>query len=229
MKIFNPTVSGSIILPTGSAPVTSSGFAYIYAKTDGKIYLTQEDGTEAEVGGGGGGGGFTFYDVTLADAENTTSETTIASCVVPANTWLDGQTIYFDLYCDIQNLSGGGVTVTASFGSSLSTALSSTIGTALSNGLEREIFMRNSITRVGTDLYIGMSMRSQTGGYGYPFDIVGLSFPSVGKDNVFVRPAGTFNSDQTISYKVQMGTANAATWYRPWNGTAYKTEKGAAL
>lgn len=94
MKIFNPTVSGSIILPTGSAPVTSSGFAYIYAKTDGKIYLTQENGTESQVGGGGSS--VTAYTVTTADAENTTDEITILSFTVPGNTWLDGEVVWIN-------------------------------------------------------------------------------------------------------------------------------------
>ena len=51
MKIFKPTVESAIVLPTGSAPATSSGFAYIYAKTDGNIYLANEGGTESQIGG----------------------------------------------------------------------------------------------------------------------------------------------------------------------------------
>lgn len=71
-----PVTKGAVLLPEQTAPGTpATGRVALYAKTDGKVYIKDDAGTETDITTPGGGGGSSSADYTL---------TTDYSSTVPA-------------------------------------------------------------------------------------------------------------------------------------------------
>ena len=214
MKIFKPTVESAIVLPTGSAPATSSGFAYIYAKTDGNIYLANEGGTESQIGGGGGGGGptITEYTVTTADAENTTSQITVATFTVPANTWADGDVVWLEyryLQLELNGSDTVGVVLSCTGLSDLSSTLSG-FQTTQQSGQISPIYKR-----IGSSLY---TFRTSTSA----MQTIHRSGFASSASEIAEYTSFDFTQDIVISVKVTHSLADPSNYVRTIFGYAAK-------
>jgi len=214
MKIFKPTVESAIVLPTGSAPATSSGFAYIYAKTDGNIYLANEGGTESQIGGGGGGGGptITEYTVTTADAENTTSQITVATFTVPANTWADGDVVWMEyryLQLELNGADTVGVVLSCTGLSDVSSTLSG-FQTSQQSGQISPIYKR-----IGSSLY---TFRTSTSAMQ---TIHRTSFASSASE-IAEYTSFDFTQDIVVAVKVTHSLADPSNYVRTIFGYAAK-------
>lgn len=218
-----------------SANDTTAGFLEGKLVAGSNITLTtnNDGGNETltiDAAGGGGGGGYTFYDVTLADAENTTAATDVAKITIPANTWLDGQAIVFDFCYDLLNQSGGTVAPTVLFGGTGLTGFTQT-GSWNNSGTTRRGFVRMTVFRNGEGTYTSGSLFADNGSYGYPLEMVAIAIPSLGGNtsNINLDTSVDFANSIDLYYRITFPTAHASLWLRPWNGCAYKTEKGASL
>jgi hypothetical protein len=205
-----------IIMPTVESDITIN-----YPTTGGTLALE---------GGGGGGGGFTFYDVTLADAENNAAPVNIATITVPANTWEDGQSITFDLAYDLLNNTGTTQSPFVFFDGSGITGYSYS-GSWNSDGATWRQWVRMTVFRSGADVYTDGNLLSTTSNYVYPLQSSAMAFPSTaGLANDIRKSTGVnFTSDITIRYRIILNSASPDYWLRPWYGSAWKTEKGASL
>lgn len=194
------------------------------AVTNGTITI---DGSP--VGGGGGGGGFTFYDVTLSDVENVNSQTAVARITVPGGTWASGQYIVLDLGCEIANFTGSSTLpmVTAKLGIyNVFDQYGSWPAYSASRVFIRTIFFRN-----GDDVYVCGNTSFNNYGFAFPLDVSGIAYPpfALGTNAIKTESIYNFSSDLQLGLDLNPGTADPSIYLRPFNGTAYKTEKGTPL
>jgi hypothetical protein len=104
----------------------------------------------ASGGGGGGSSNLTEYTVTTADAENTTSQVTVATFTVPANTWEDGDVVWLEyryLQLELNGADTVGVVLSCTGLSDLTSTLSGT-QTSQQSGQISPIYKR-----IGSSLY----------------------------------------------------------------------------
>jgi hypothetical protein len=222
MSIFN----GPVLIGTGSATGSSNGSVMLFGKNDGNLYVKSTNGTENSIGGAPGD---TTYTVTLADVENTTTETTVAQFTVPANTWSDGQIVELRVATvALQNSGAGNTWVGRIGGTGITERSSQTITVANAAFQYRNIsvfrFYREDSAVTFNVLIPQNAAGVYTDSTRYPFDNNGAM---VGPINLIDLDASvSFTTDITITYKMQWGTANASSWVRMINARAVKYNGG---
>jgi hypothetical protein len=173
--------------------------------------------------------GDTTYTVTLADVENTTTETTVAQFTVPANTWSDGQTVELRLATVAFQNSGAANNWTGKIGGTGITERASqtiAVGNALFSYRNISVFR---FYREGNFLTFNvLSPQNAASVYSdstrYPFDNSGAMVGPI--NSIDLDGSVDFTVDITITYKMQWGTANASSWVRMINGRAVKYSGG---
>jgi len=213
-------------MSTGSATGSSNGNVMVFAKTDGNIYVKNTAGSETVIGGAPGD---TTYTVTLADVENTTTETTVAQFTVPANTWSDGQIVELRVATVALQSSGAGNTWVGRIGGTGITERSSQTVTITNAAFQYRNISVFRFYREGSAVTFNViGPQNAAGVYSdstrYPFDNNGAM---IGPINFMDLDASVdFTTNITITYKMQWGTANASSWVRMINGRAVKYNGG---
>jgi len=161
--------------------------------------------------------------VTIANCANTTTETTLLSVTIPANTWANGEEIALFGVFTHRQFSGGAVNLTFKAkvaGVSLTTLSSSAVSsqTAIGTTKRGTFFMR-----VGNDVYASGNVTygkfNQTGNF-YTASMTTNSF-SGSSGNIW---AGVdFTSDITIEITAQWSSANANTYINTLVGKCEKS------
>jgi hypothetical protein len=171
----------------------------------------------------------TTYTVTLADVENTTTETTVAQFTVPANTWSDGQIVELRIATvALQNSGAGNNWVGKIGGTGITERSSQTVSIANALFQYRNISVFRFYREGSAVTFNVLSPQSAIGVYSdstrYPFDNQGAM---VGPINLIDLDASVdFTTNITITYKMQWGTANASSWVRTISGRAIKYDGG---
>jgi hypothetical protein len=173
--------------------------------------------------------GDTTYTVTTADCENTTTNTTVASFTIPANTWADGQTVELRVVTLANQNAGVSVNWTGRIGGTGITERS-TATTSVANATYqwRNITTFRFYREGNTVTFTVLNPQSLTGTYNdaarWPFDNNGAM---VGPINWLDYDSSVdFTTNITIDYKMQWGTANAATYVRVVHARAVKYNGG---
>lgn len=193
-----------------SANDTTAGFLNGKLVAGANITFTEgsDGGNEtltiaASGGGGGGSSSLTEYTVTTADAENTTSQITIATFTVPGNTWGDGDVVWMEYWFkSLEANSGDSVSVT------LSCTGVSDLTSTFFNGTTQQIgYSMPVYKRVGTSLYSFNDATTQ-GSFGYR--------PNLNANSISWRETTSFDfaSDVTISIKVTHSLADPSNYIR---------------
>ncbi len=166
-------------------------------------------------------------NITIADCDNTTTETAVMTLVIPANTWADGEEVTASIICKHKQGAGSNrnLTLKIKVNSSSQTLLSSSaISSSAQEGNSRRTF---TFTRIGSEIWAhfnainhgqyGSTTTPSTAAVG---TISYASSGTVGK----IWTGVNFAADVTIEYTVQWGAAaNAATYWRTIHGRCEKT------
>jgi len=162
--------------------------------------------------------------VTIANCSNTSSEVTVLSATVPANTWGDGE--QFMLFGAFKTKQNSGVsrnlTLKIKVGGTSYTALSAS---AIANNATEGRSVRSLIfTRVGSEVWgsfgvnaIGLGSPNIAAGTG-GVSLDQLSAGSIGN----VWTGVDFTSSILLEYTVQWSAANSLTYFNPQVGRAVK-------
>jgi hypothetical protein len=163
----------------------------------------------------------TIFSVTALDANNSASKVHVLSITVPANTWADGETIYFSYVTDTKQNSGGAMNLTAGLTWN-GNSQNMTAASVANSGTEGFAFREVAVTRVGTTLY--STMGNPSGG-GVTTTYNGASNMSI---NHFTGTSGvtltsqSFSADATLSIDITWASANSLTFYKILGAQAYK-------
>jgi len=205
---------------------TANSTTYLAGDQTYKAAVTSVNGSTGAVTVAAGD---TTYTVTTADAENTTTNTTVASFTIPANTWVDGQTVELRVVTHASQSSGGSVNWTGRIGGTGITERS-TAATAVGNSAFqwRNVTTFRFFREGNTVTFTVLNPQSLTGTYNdaarWPFDNNGAM---TGPINWLDYDSSVdFTTNITIDYKMQWGTANAATYVRVVNARAVKYNGG---
>ena len=169
-------------------------------------------------------------NITIANCDNTTTETAVMTLVIPANTWLDGEDVTASIISKHKQGAGSNRTLTLKIkvnGSSETLLGASSISSSATEGNSRRTF---NFTRIGTEIWAFFNASSANVGQFCSTTNVGIA--AIG--TVSFYPAGTstgriwtgidFTQDVTILYTVQWGAAaNAATYWRTIHGRCEKS------
>jgi len=186
-------------------------------------------------GGGAAGSYAEYYDVTLADCENTSAETTILSATIPGGTWADGDAVAVDLGWDLLSYSGATAYVYANFGmTGVNYGVDMTNVIYNSSGSRRG-YIRVFAVRSGSNVYFVGKFLSDTGeteqfpGFGDITSLTSSGWMSNNGSMPKVAATTNFDNDVTVFIKYQWTNgAHPNRWLRPWHGSVVKTGKGAA-
>jgi len=163
-------------------------------------------------------GGETTYSVTIADAENTTTKTTVASFVVPANTWADGERMVLFISYELLNNSGSQNTLTTYVGGTGLTENSGSTLRASSAGSVRSEF-EFSFIRVGSNVLYARPGNSTNNLRVYQNIALANNLHAV-------QSSVNFTVDITLNVAIQNSIANAATYFRTDYARASKLSAG---
>lgn len=205
---------------------TANSSTYLAGDQTYKAAVTSVNGSTGAVTVAAGD---TTYTVTTADAENTTTNTTVASFTIPANTWSDGQTVELRVVTLANQNAGVSVNWTGRIGGTGITERS-TATTSVANATYqwRNITTFRFYREGNTVTFTVLNPQSLTGTYNdaarWPFDNNGAM---VGPINWLDYDSSVdFTTNITIDYKMQWGTANAATYVRVVHARAVKYNGG---
>ncbi len=149
--------------------------------------------------------GTTTYTVTTADADNTASNTHIFSITVPANTWADGETIYFEGLVESKQNAGSAVNLT--FGGSYAGNSGQATANSMANSATLSHFPALcSVTRIGTSLYFYRGTWADL--------MTAVSADQFSGIRGFILTGQSFTGNSTLTIDLQWGSANALTFYR---------------
>jgi len=234
MSNWSNTLNGPILMATGSATGSSDGKAMIFAKSDGKIYVKDSSGTEAAVGSSGGessGATRTNYDVTMQDLENSAFLTAyLAEFTVPANTWLDGESV--TLIYTFDRLQNRGSSNNLDFGIYFPGVISGVVSTGIDNSATiYRVISYITFRRDGNDVWF---YRNNNGGgpnvNPYSISFTDLATTGTGttmfNKSRFAVGTPTWSSDITISLYAYWYHASPSSYIRGVNATAFKDSKG---
>ena len=168
--------------------------------------------TIAASGGGGGSSNLTEYTVTTADAENTTSQITVATFTVPANTWADGDVVWMEyryLQLELNGADTVGVVLSCTGLSDLSSTLSG-FQTSQQSGQISPIYKR-----IGSSLYTFRTSSSAVQTVHRP------SFSSSASE-IAEYTSFDFTQDIVVAVKVTHSLADPSNYVRTIFGYAAK-------
>ena len=155
--------------------------------------------------------------VTIANCANTSSEVTVLSVTIPANTWLDGEEVSISVIARHKQNSGGAIAITYKVkvnASSLTTLSASSVSNSATEGKTRRSFF---FTRIGSDIYYtgnGTSygdMSSTASVYGAVISTA--DYYGSGNGNIYTSV--DFTSNVTLTFTVQWASANANAYWIP--------------
>jgi len=205
---------------------TANSSTYLAGDQTYKAAVTSVNGSTGAVTVAAGD---TTYTVTTADAENTTTNTTVASFTIPANTWSDGQTVELRVVTHANQNAGVSVNWTGRIGGTGITERS-TATTSVANATYqwRNITTFRFYREGNTVTFTVLNPQSLTGTYNdaarWPFDNNGAMTTPI--NWLDYDSSVDFTTNITIEYKMQWGTANAATYVRVVNARAVKYNGG---
>lgn len=166
-------------------------------------------------------------NITIADCDNTTTETAVMTLVIPANTWADGEEVTASIISKHKQGAGSNRTLTLKIklnGSSETLLSASSITSSAQEGNSRRTF---TFTRIGSEVWILLNAinHGQYGGTTTPGTAaVGTISYSTSSTVGKIWTGVDFTADVTILYTVQWGAAaNAATYWRTIHGRCEKT------
>lgn len=168
-------------------------------------------------------------NITIADCDNTTTETAVMTLVIPANTWLDGEDVTASIISKHKQGAGSNRTLTLKIkvnGSSETLLSTSAITSSAQEGNSRRTF---NFTRIGSEIW--SHFNNASGGVGQFGSTTTAATAAVG--TISYAASGSagrfwtgidFTQDVTILYTVQWGAAaNAATYWRTISGRCEKS------
>ena len=155
--------------------------------------------------------------VTLANCSNTSTETTVMSVTIPANTWADGEEVGISIIARHKQNSGGAIAITYKVkvnASSLTTLSASSVSNSATEGKTRRSFF---FTRIGSDVYYTGNgaaygdMSSTASVYGAVISTA--DYYGSGNGNIYTSV--DFTSDVVLTFTVQWASANANVYWNP--------------
>lgn len=166
-------------------------------------------------------------NITIADCDNTTTETAVMTLVIPANTWADGEDVTASIISKHKQGAGSNRNLTLKIkvnGSSETLLSTSAITSSATEGNSRRTF---NFTRIGDEIWshfndintaqFGSTTTAGTAAVGT------RSYAASGSVGRFWTGID-FTQDVTILYTVQWGAAaNAATYWRTIHGRCEKS------
>jgi hypothetical protein len=166
------------------------------------------------------------YAVTLANAE-VSGDTTVASLVVPASTWQEGEVVLVRLFALRKNDSGATRTTLLKVNATGASAQQLASVGWQASGNERRSGAVIGFVRTGSVIYVPIrwaddgvlafsaaELIKDTQSDGFGGGVSGGGF-------VELTPT-SFNADITLSVIVNLAVTNAAYYFRPKHGAAYK-------
>jgi hypothetical protein len=157
----------------------------------------------------------TVFPVTIADCENTTTNTAVIAVTVPANTWLDGEVIELSAIMEHLQNSGSSITLVQQFkcGGTLLGNSNQVVGSSATVGKR---YAKSFFIRIGTDLYhvFGHSTSSY-----YIVNNFNLAANGFGSDG-FTGTGGKtitgvdYTSDISLTFRIAWITADANAYVR---------------
>ncbi len=168
-------------------------------------------------------------NITIANCDNTTTETAVMTLVIPANTWLDGEDVTASIISKHKQGAGSNRTLTLKVkvnGSSETLLSTSAITSSAQEGNSRRTF---NFTRIGSEIWAHFTTSAGTLGQFGSTTTAGtaavgtISYAASGSVGRFWTGID-FTQDVTILYTVQWGAAaNAATYWRTIHGRCEKS------
>ena len=155
--------------------------------------------------------------VTIANCANTSSEVTVLSVTIPANTWADGEEVGISIIARHKQNSGGAIAITYKVkvnASSLTTLSASSVSNSATEGKTRRSFF---FTRIGSDVYYTGNgaaygdMSSTASVYGAVISTA--DYYGSGNGNIYTSV--DFTSDVVLTFTVQWASANANVYWNP--------------
>lgn len=181
-----------------------------------------QGGTNATTKGGAVSNLFN-ESVTIANCSNTSSEVTVLSATVPANTWGDcEQFMLFGAFVHKQNAGASrNLTLKLKVGGTSYTALSAS--SIANNPIEGKSTRNFTFTRVGSEVWAVFGVNNQ----GYMSSTVAPAGSAGISTNQFTGAANIwtgvdFTSDLAIEFTVQWSAASSLTYFNTVAGRAVK-------
>ena len=162
--------------------------------------------------------------VTLANCSNTSTETTVMSVTIPANTWADGEEVGISIIARHKQNSGGAIAITYKVkvnASSLTTLSASSVGNSATEGKTRRSFF---FTRIGSDVYYtgNATTYGDMSSTASVFGAVISTADYYGSGNGTIYASVDFTSNVTLTFTVQWASANANAYWIPLWGKCRK-------
>ncbi len=162
--------------------------------------------------------------VTLANCSNTSTETTVMSVTIPANTWADGEEVGISVIARHKQNSGGSIAITYKVkvnATSLTTLSASSVGNSATEGKTRRSFF---FTRIGSDIYY-TGIGNTYGDMSSTSSVYSASIGTAdyyGSGNGAIYTSVDFTSNVTLTFTVQWASANANAYWIPLWGKCRK-------
>lgn len=218
----NPIVSSTVTDTNDKAKVSSNDTTagYLNGKLVAGSGITLTEGNNGgdetltiAASGGGGGSTVTEYTVTTNDAENTTSQITVLTFTIPANTFGDGDVVWWEIWCkQLESTSTDSVTWVYSI-----TGLSDTTFTISGNQTSVVTsFASAAFKRYGTTLQYQISNQNLQ----YRPDLNGNAITWSHANSY------DFTSDIVVSIKATHSVANPSNYIRVLHSFAGKQTVG---
>ena len=194
---------------------TANSSTYLAGDQTYKAAVTSVNGSTGAVTVGAGD---TTYTVTTADAENTTSDTSIVTFTVPANTWANNELVWVEFYVHLNTgNNAGNVNLTNTIYTSGTLRSTHTISYANGTGLwqlVRQYFYRESSN-------IRTALATEARSYGA---VAGGNWSNSAYWSLLSAGsyAATFTGDIQLQFRSQWGAATALNYVRILNARAYK-------
>lgn len=162
--------------------------------------------------------------VTLANCSNTSTETTVMSVTIPANTWADGEEVGISVIARHKQNSGGSIAITYKVkvnASSLTTLSASSVSNSATEGKTRRSFF---FTRIGSDVYYtgNAATYGDMSSTASVFGAVISAADYYGSGNGNIYTSVDFTSNVTLTFTVQWASANANAYWIPLWGKCRK-------
>lgn len=163
----------------------------------------------------------TTPSIVLANCANTALEITVFTLTIPANTWLDGEAVTLFMILLHKNNSGGAINITQKIKVNADSYTSMSAVSIANNATEGKTDRGVWLRRIGTSVYLRLS-GAFGGTGGTTINNATFTTDQFAGTSGNVYTSVNFAADIVITITMQWASQNAAAYFNPLFGLAWK-------